>query len=537
MASRFVRKVRTASGAVAVQVVSKTGGVVVGVEHVGSAHTDAELALLLRAARERLLPGQGELDLGPVPEVLPSVDEVADWTRPVTGRLELEEGESPRGRAGRPVSVAGGGKVVATASLTLWGVLTAAYEQLGFEALGDEAFRSLVLARVVEPTSKADTARVLADIGVPAPSLRTIFRALGRTIGRDYRDRLAKACLAHSARTSGPAALVLYDCTTLYFETDTEDNLRKVGMSKERRVDPQVQVGLLVDPNGFPLEVHLFEGNTAETKTLIPVLEAFQARHGVTDMVVVADAGMLSAGNLNALEDAGFSFIVGSRISKAPYDLAAHFERHGDYFADGQILESSRVMGTGTAARTRRVVYQYSFKRYKRDNRSINAMVERAEKVAAGTRPVKKDRFVRINGADKDVNWALVERARQLAGLKGYVSNLDPDVMSGSQVISAYHDLWHVEKSFRMAKSDLRARPMFHHQKDSIEAHLTIVFAALAVSRYLQDVTGLSIKKLINTLRPIRSATIALGDQRLTLEPEIPPQVKDLLATIAKSGH
>ncbi|GAA1780043.1 hypothetical protein GCM10009811_01680 [Nostocoides veronense] len=216
-----------------------------------------------------------------------------------------------------------------------------------------------MLARVVEPTSKADTARVLADIGVPAPSLRTIFRALGRTIGRDYRDRLARACLAHSARTSGPAALVLYDCTTLYFETDTEDDLRKVGMSKERRVDPQVQVGLLVDPNGFPLEVHLFEGNTAETKTLIPVLEAFQARHGVTDMVVVADAGMLSAGNLNALEDAGFSFIVGSRISKAPYDLAAHFERHGDYFADGQILESSRVMGTGTAARTRRVVYQY----------------------------------------------------------------------------------------------------------------------------------------------------------------------------------
>lgn len=169
MASRFVRKVRTASGAVAVQVVSKTGGVVVGVEHVGSAHTDADLALLLRAARERLLPGQAELDLGPVPEALPSVDEVADWTRPASGRFDLEEDESPRVRTGRPVSVAGGGKVVSTASLTLWGVLTAAYERLGFEVLGDEAFKSLVLARVVEPTSKADTARVLADIGVPAP--------------------------------------------------------------------------------------------------------------------------------------------------------------------------------------------------------------------------------------------------------------------------------------------------------------------------------------------------------------------------------
>ena len=110
----------------------------------------------------------------------------------------------------------------------------------------------------------------------------------------------------------------MYDCTTLYFEMRTRTQLRKVGMSKERRVDPQVQVGLLVDPAGFPLEVHCFEGNKAETSTLIPVLQAFQERHGLHDMVVVADAGMLSAANLNAVEDAGFSFIVGSRISKAP---------------------------------------------------------------------------------------------------------------------------------------------------------------------------------------------------------------------------
>ena len=137
-------------------------------------------------------------------------------------------------------------------------------------------------------------------------------------------------------------------------------------------------------------------------------------------MVVVADAGMLSAANLNAVEDAGFSFIVGSRISKAPYDLADHIQRRGDYFADGQILESSRVMGTGKAARTRRIVYQYLFTRRKRDDRAINAMVDRAEAVAAGTRPLKKDRFVRIDATGKGVDWALVDRARQIAGLKGY---------------------------------------------------------------------------------------------------------------------
>ncbi|NDL56662.1 transposase [Phytoactinopolyspora sp. XMNu-373] len=322
----------------------------------------------------------------------------------------------------------------------------------------------------------------------------------------------------------------------MHFEIEDEDTLRRVGMSKEHRIDPQVQVGLLVDPVGFPLEVHLFKGNTAETTTLIPVLSSFQHRHGVTDMVVVADAGMLSAANLNALEDAGFSFIVGSRITKAPYDLAEHFDRHGNYFTDGQILESSRVMGTRGDARQRRIVYQWSFKRQKRDDRSINKMVERAEKVADGTRPLKKDRFVKIDGATRGVDWDLVERARQLAGLKGYVTNLPIDTMTGAAVISAYHDLFEVERSFRMTKSDLRARPVFHHDHDAIQAHLTIEFAALAISRYLQHTTGKSIRKIIQSLRPIRTVTIEINGQHLDFDADLTPTAEKILTALEK-GH
>src|SRR5450759_2807846 len=336
--SRFVRKVRTASGAVAVQVVTRRGRQVEQVEHVGSAHTDAELALLVTAARDRLAPGQDVLDLGDLAAVPARMDGVAAWT--VTSGLVDPQVATTGGRA--PV-VGAGGRVVGTSAVLLWGVLTSAYAWLGFDVLADEGFRAMVLARIVEPTSKAEVVRVLGEIGAPAVSLRTMFRSLARAQARDYRGQLATACRAHSARTTGTGALVLYDVTTLHFETDAEDDLRRVGMSKEHRVDPQVQVGLLVDPGGFPLEVHLFEGNKAETTTLIPVLTAFQARHGVTDMVVVADAGMLSAANLGALEDAGFSFIVGSRITKAPYDLADHFARHGNYFTDGQILELSLI--------------------------------------------------------------------------------------------------------------------------------------------------------------------------------------------------
>ena len=155
----------------------------------------------------------------------------------------------------------------------------------------------MVLARIVEPTSKADTLRVLGEIGVPCPGLRTLWRSLKRCKDDDYRDKVSKACTAFSSAAEGLSVMIMYDCTTLHFEVDDEDSLRKVGMSKEHRVNPQVQVGLLVDPSGFPLEVHLFEGNTAETTTLLPVLEKFQERHGITGMVVVADAGMLSAAN------------------------------------------------------------------------------------------------------------------------------------------------------------------------------------------------------------------------------------------------
>jgi transposase len=109
--------------------------------------------------------------------------------------------------------------------------------------------------------------------------------------------------------------------------------------------------------------------------------------------------------------------------------------------------------------------------------------------------------------------------------------------MEGAAVIGAYHDLWQVEKSFRMAKTDLRARPVFHHQRDSIEAHLTVVFAALAVSRHLQDRTGVSIKKLVNTLRTVRSATIQVNGQRLTLDPALPPTARELLAALGHEGH
>ena len=399
----------------------------------------------------------------------------------------------------------------------LWQGLTGTYSRLGFDVVGDPVFRDLVLCRVVEPTSKLDSVRVLAELGTTPPHVNTLYNCLQRVVGRDYRTLIATACWAHVTRTGGPGvALVLYDLTTLYFEAEKEDDLRKVGMSKERKVDPQITVGLLVARDGFPLDVHVFEGNKAETKTLIPVITAFQMRHQISDMVVVADAGMLSAANLNALEDAGLSFIVGSRTSKAPKELEEHFGRRGNAIPDDGVVELIRPMGQGRDRRDRRVVWHYKWERAKRDRRTLNAQIDRAQRVADRAEPLKKQRFVKITDQKVILDEASIQRARESAGYKGYVTNIAPAVMDGHAVVAAYQDLWKVEQSFRMAKSDLKARPIFHRTRDSIEAHLTIVFAALAIARYQQNRTGTSIKKIVRTLRRIHTVIIDVDGHELT---------------------
>ena len=511
----FVRRVAGRSGSTKVQIAERRGGRDVVLEHVGTAHDEAELALLLAEAERRLRPGQEAL-----------------------GFLA----ETDVGSVSRP------GVITSKSSAVLWNVLENAYAHLGFDVVADEAFKQLVLARLVEPTSKADSVRVLGDLGVAHVSLRTMFRSLQRAEERDYRGTIATACFTH-ALSSGDVSLCLYDVTTLYFEAENEDELRKVGFSKERRVDPQIVVGLLVDRHGFPLEIGCFEGNTAETTTLLPIVTAFAQRHEIADLVIVADAGMLSAKNLRELDEAGQHFIVGSRSVKAPLDLASHFRWHGDAFTDGQVIDTL----TPKTARTSendvlvknepvwdaqehpgswRAVWAYSRKRAVRDNITLTLQENKARAVIAGEKASRTPRFVSVKGSDRSLDEASLARARRLVGLKGYVTNLPATRMSAAEVISSYHDLWNVEQSFRLSKTDLAARPMFVRNRDTIEAHLTLVMTALAVVRETQKRTGLGIKTIVCRLRPLRSATIAINGATQTFPPTIDPDRQVILEAI-----
>jgi len=535
----FIRRVRTASGATAVQIAQYVGGRQRIVKHLGSAHTEAELGVLLARARDLLAdPAQGVLDLGVEP-----TPPVQGLVRPVdqAGLFAADEATAPARRDGP-------GRVVATDSRMLFEALAGVFGGLGVDALGDEVFRDLVISRVVEPTSLLDAGRVLHDLGRTPASYATMKRTLSRAQQSKYRDQIATWCYQH-ASTHGDVSLVLYDVTTLYFEAEHEDDLRKVGYSKERRVDPQIVVGLLVDRGGFPLEIGCFEGNKAETATIIPIVKQFADRHDLTDMVIVADAGMLSASNLRELDEANLRFIVGSRMIKAPIDLASHFHWHGDAFTDGQLIDTitprtGRTSENNPALRAEpvwdlaghpgswRAVWAYSAKRAARDGKTLTAQENRARAVVAGEKAARTPRFVKTSGDARRLDEAALARARQLVGLKGYVTNIPAQVMTATEVIGSYHDLWRVEQSFRMSKTDLQARPMFHRTRDAIEAHLTIVFTALAVSRAVQARTGLAIGNVIKQLRPLRSATIAINGTHQTFAPTVPAEQQAILDAI-----
>jgi hypothetical protein len=499
----YVRTVRTASGATAVQIVHSSRRGARNIEHLGSAHDEAELEALKVAARQRLAAGQGELELG--------LDAAA-------------------------AAVAGSGPlpIVSSRMGHLWEALSRGYDALGFDeaAAGDEVFRQLVLARIIEPTSKLDSLRVLGEVGIDSASYRTVTRRLPTYAKDAWRRQLATACAKHAAL--GPASLVLYDVSTLYFETDKADEFRKPGFSKERRLEPQITIGLLTDATGFPLMVEAFEGNKAETTTMIPTLKGFMAAHRLTDVTVVADAGMVSEANREAIEDAGLSYIIGARIPEVPYHVKKWRTEHPEQeIIDGQVFTAPWPATAQQRAASRRdkvTYYQYKADRARRSLRGIDEQIAKAEKAVAGKESVKRNRFVQLSGGTKSVNRDLEAKARGLAGFKAYITNIKNP--TPELVIDAYHQLWHVEKSFRMSKHDLRARPIYHHKRDSIEAHLTVVFAALAVTRLIEARTGWSIKRFIRTARRYRTVQIRAGQQILTAQDPLPSDLRDALALI-----
>lgn len=469
-----------------VQIVYKNGRRISKIRHLGTAHNQIELDLLIIKAKQLLIdPAQQELFVTP--------SEVSN--------IMLER----------------------TASKLLYGLILKTYDTLGFSILKDKIFRDLVIARIIEPTSKLDSIRVFEELGLHDVSKSTIHRSLAKINAKNYRKQISKICV--NQRKIHSSSVLLYDVTTLYFETLKEDETRIPGLSKERRLEPQIVIGLLVDQYGFPLSLQMFSGNTAETKTIIPVLKEFRNEHNIETMTVVADAAMLNRGNIEKLVQNNFKYILGSRQHKMPFAIEEYLETHVNP-VDLDITEN--ILNDGS-----RAIYQYSLKRAKLDLKNLEKQVEKAKRIINGIGRLKKNKFVKMDSKNKRLDFQRIEKNRKLAGFKGYITNLD---LPAQSIIKYYHDLWHVEASFRMSKSDLKARPVFHRKEESIEAHLTIVITALAIAKSMEEKSGMAVKKIIGLLKPLRTGILLNKNsgERMEIEPQIPQNLAQLITGLSR---
>ncbi len=486
-----IRKTKTSSGATAIQVVRYENRKVVLLKHIGSAHEPEELAALRESAEA--------------------------WLAQETKQASLF---AKTKRRAIPLATA---RYVGVLHTFAYQVLVTIAKRCGFATLNNQLLLDLAFLRLIEPVSKLRSIELLSHYFGIHHAERSVYRALPLMhTCKKKAEAIAVACTQELLASD--LALVLYDVTTLYFETFDTDELRVPGFSKDSKSQqPQIVVGLLVTREGFPLGYEVFKGNTFEGKTMIPVLEAFATTHGVTTPIVVADAAMLSRANVLELTNRKLSYIVGARLGNCAPPL---------------IQELATALGQREDRTIRRhtdhgdLVVAFSAKRYRKDKAEMERQIAKGRALVLRSEPGRRAKFVKRGNKNEQyvVDEALIAKTTLLLGMKGYYTNIREEQLSNLEVIARYHDLWHVEAAFRMAKSDLATRPIFHHKEDSVRAHMVICFVALTLGKYLEQKTGLSLRRVVDLLMGVTDARIidTATNEEFTLRSELGEDIHTL---------
>jgi len=449
-----VRKVKTKSGATAVQVVQYVGHRSIVAKHIGSGKDEVEVTILRQRAFE--------------------------WIEEQSAQLSLFPSQKQK------VLVVDRGECISVTHHFAYLFFMSCLDECGLSHL-PRLLLDLAIMRLIEPASKLRSIELL-DYYFGIKYSQRIYRNIPKFI--DLKAGIEQ-CAYNVAQTkfNEPFYFVLYDVTTLYFESFKADEFKNQGFSKDNKSQqPQVVIGLLVTQSGFPLISEVFAGNTFEGKTMLPVVEKFISEHPHSKPIIVADAAMLDEERLTELREKGISYIVGARLSNAslamvknihgklngnPGTIARFTSRHGDLICD------------------------FSLKRYKKESNELTKMVQKAEELVAKQSLKVKAKFIKKVTKERiELNTALIEKRTLLLGIKGYCTNLPEQKLSNETVIDRYHQLWHVEQSFRMSKFDLQARPIYHQKHDAIKAHVLICFVALTAEKYLELTTKLSLREI-----------------------------------------
>jgi len=467
-----MRTVKTRSGKTAVQVVFRHSHRTEIVQHIGSAGNDKRLLELKKLAGQIIRQKDPQIALFP------------------------KETENDRGS---DLVLVGNLDAVKYRHLFAYEYLSRFYTLNGFDQLENQLVKDLAVIRVIEPSSKLRSLMLLKKYFGVIHSENVLYKTFGSL--ERLQSRAEGLAVDYAKKhLHFDFSLVFYDVTTLYFETFNEDisindsnnpkrhGLRRFGFSKDNKPgQPQILIALVVNTDGYPVAVNIFEGSKFEGHTMIPVILDLKTKYRITNLTVVADAAMLSAKNMEELDKLGLQYIVGARLSYLSSDLLQQIstalnKQPGKYF------RTKTPLGY--------LVCDYSDLRAAKDRSDRRKQLVRAQsQIDNPAKFFRRSRFVRETTASVyEINQKLIEKDELLDGIKGYCTNLkDTD---NTIIVSRYKDLWKIEKAFRIAKSDLLARPIFHRKKENIKAHILIVFISLCMVKSIELQTGQSIRNV-----------------------------------------
>ena len=395
-------------------------------------------------------------------------------------------------------------------------VLGKLFNAIGFNAIKDDLFRHLVIARIVYPVSKLKTAAYLHQYKGISIDVNELYRYLDK-LQQGQIKQVKQISYEHTIKIlGGQLSIVFYDVTTIYFEAEQEDELRKTGFSKDgKHQQPQIVLGLLVSENGYPLDYEIFEGDKFEGHTMLPVVEAFKEKYQLQQLIVVADAGLMSNKNIEELTNKGYDYIIGARIKNETQAIT------------NQLLALTLEDGKSIAIQRsilQRIIISYSESRAKNDAHNREKGMERLKKQLAKGKLTKQhinnrgyNKYLKLEGEIKiTFDEQKYEADAKWDGLKGYLTNT---ALSKETVINYYKQLWQIEKAFRISKTDLRIRPVYHYKKRRIEAHICIAFAACKLYKELErqlkeQQSKLSPEKVIDILKTIYGLTVQVPHSR-----------------------
>ncbi|MDX1285805.1 MAG: IS1634 family transposase [Draconibacterium sp.] len=465
----FVRKKPNKSGVVSVQVIAKINGKPKLIKTIGSARDEKTIEELFEKGRHYIstFGGQTMLDFSDETSLVQSVFQQINSHTEVGTELLL-------------------GKI---------------FDEVGFDVIDDHIFRQLVLSRLTYPVSKLRTSNYLDkyhDLDYP---VQQIYRYMDK-LHSTQKELVQRISYEHTREVlGGQVTVVFYDVTTLYFEIDQEDILRKTGFSKEgKHQNPQIVLGLLVSRNGYPLAYDIFEGNKFEGHTMLPVLDAFKEKYKLEQLVIIADSGLLSNANIEDLQEKDYEFILGARIKNEKKQIQNQILSLNLKNGESAVIEKDGL----------KLIVTYSESRARKDNQNREKGLRKLEKRIKTGKLTKSNinnrgynKYLKMDGdINIEIDYKKYDNDAAWDGLKGYISNAR---LGKDEIIENYGHLWQIEKAFRISKTDLKIRPIYHRAQRRIEAHICISFAAYKIYKELER----QLKRSDSKLSPEKAIEVA----------------------------